>query len=170
MISAILGISSTNQSQAPAAKTFVARVITDHSPMQPRWAQVCERVTVGRWNDDRLGKRCCGHECEVFRRMKMRADSRTRRRFLHGLTATGWWRLPLQARRAASSSETAPPPRARSIPDKLPLDTDNDLLILNDAITPAVGEITHLTGHVVTKSGQPLRNAFVEIWQVDHNG
>ena len=27
-------------------------------------------------------------------------------------------------------------------PDKLPLDTDNDLLILNDSITPAVGEIT----------------------------
>ena len=25
-------------------------------------------------------------------------------------------------------------------PDKLPLDTDNDLLILNDSITPAVGE------------------------------
>ena len=27
-------------------------------------------------------------------------------------------------------------------PDKLPLDTDNDLLVLNDALTPAVGEIT----------------------------
>ncbi len=31
-------------------------------------------------------------------------------------------------------------------PDRLPLDTDNDLLVINDAITPAVGEITHLTG------------------------
>ena len=31
-------------------------------------------------------------------------------------------------------------------PDNLPLDTDNDLLILNDAITPAVGEVTHLSG------------------------
>jgi protocatechuate 3,4-dioxygenase beta subunit len=55
-------------------------------------------------------------------------------------------------------------------PDRLPLDTDNDLLILNDAITPAVGEITHLTGKVVDEAGQPLRNAFVEIWQVDHLG
>jgi protocatechuate 3,4-dioxygenase beta subunit len=45
-----------------------------------------------------------------------------------------------------------------------------EFLILNDAITPALGEITHLTGHVLTKSGQPVRNAFVEIWQVDHNG
>ena len=27
-------------------------------------------------------------------------------------------------------------------PDKMPLDTDNDLLIINDSITPAVGAIT----------------------------
>src|SRR4029453_3821624 len=50
---------------------------------------------------------------------------------------------------------------------KMPLDTDNDLLIINDAITPAVGEITHLTGRVLSITGQPIRNAFVEIWQVD---
>ena len=40
-------------------------------------------------------------------------------------------------------------------------DTDNDLLILNDGLTPAVGVITHLTGHVFTSSGLPVRNAFV---------
>lgn len=55
-------------------------------------------------------------------------------------------------------------------PDKLPLDTDNDLLILNDSITPAVGEIVYLSGRILTVSGAPLRNAFVEIWQVDNNG
>jgi protocatechuate 3,4-dioxygenase beta subunit len=55
-------------------------------------------------------------------------------------------------------------------PDRLPLDTDNDLLIINDSITPAVGAITHLSGRVLTKSGEPVRNAFVEIWQVDNNG
>jgi protocatechuate 3,4-dioxygenase beta subunit len=55
-------------------------------------------------------------------------------------------------------------------PDRLPLDTDNDLLIINDAITPAVGEITHLSGRVVDGSGNPIRNAFVEIWQVDNAG
>jgi protocatechuate 3,4-dioxygenase beta subunit len=55
-------------------------------------------------------------------------------------------------------------------PDKLPLDTDNDLLILNDKITPAVGEITHLTGRVLDKSGNPARNVVVEIWQCDSNG
>jgi len=52
-------------------------------------------------------------------------------------------------------------------PDKLPLDTDNDLLILNNSITAAVGEITHLSGRVMDTSRNPMRNAFVEIWQVD---
>jgi protocatechuate 3,4-dioxygenase beta subunit len=52
-------------------------------------------------------------------------------------------------------------------PDKLPLDQDNDLLIINDRITPAVGEITHLTGKVLTSSGSPVKNAVVEIWQCD---
>jgi len=55
-------------------------------------------------------------------------------------------------------------------PDKMPLDTDNDLLLVNDAVTPAVGEITHLSGKVLSSSGAPLRNAFVEIWQVDNKG
>jgi protocatechuate 3,4-dioxygenase beta subunit len=50
------------------------------------------------------------------------------------------------------------------------LDTDNDLLIVNDAITPAVGEITHLTGRVLSPSGEPVRDAVVEIWQVDNRG
>jgi len=54
-------------------------------------------------------------------------------------------------------------------PDKLPLDTDNDLLILNDGLTPAVGEITHLTGRVLDRSGSPIKNAVVEIWQCDAN-
>lgn len=55
-------------------------------------------------------------------------------------------------------------------PDKLPLDTDNDLLIVNDSISPAIGEVTHLTGKVLSPSGEPVRNAVVEIWQVDGNG
>lgn len=55
-------------------------------------------------------------------------------------------------------------------PNKLPLDTDNDLLILNDAITPAVGQVTHLTGRVLGPTGEPLRNAVIEIWQCDNNG
>jgi protocatechuate 3,4-dioxygenase, beta subunit len=55
-------------------------------------------------------------------------------------------------------------------PTHLPLDTDNDLLRLNDGITPAVGEITHLSGRILSATGTPIRNALVEIWQVDNNG
>jgi len=54
-------------------------------------------------------------------------------------------------------------------PPRLPLDTDNDLLIVNDSITPAVGEITHLSGRILDLNGNPIRNAEIEIWQVDHN-
>src|SRR5690349_10999743 len=55
-------------------------------------------------------------------------------------------------------------------PDHLPLDTDNDLIIVNDSLTPAVGEITHLSGRILDARGEPLRNVLVEIWQADNNG
>jgi protocatechuate 3,4-dioxygenase beta subunit len=55
-------------------------------------------------------------------------------------------------------------------PDKLPLDTDNDLLIVNDSITPAVGEVTHLGGRLLDAKGDPIKNALIEIWQVDTMG
>jgi protocatechuate 3,4-dioxygenase beta subunit len=55
-------------------------------------------------------------------------------------------------------------------PDKMPLDTDNDLIVINDALTPAVGTIAYLSGKVTDTKGSPLRNTLVEIWQVDNNG
>jgi protocatechuate 3,4-dioxygenase beta subunit len=55
-------------------------------------------------------------------------------------------------------------------PDRMPLDTDNDLLLINNGATQAVGDITHLVGRVVDASGNPLHGAVVEIWQVDGNG
>ena len=55
-------------------------------------------------------------------------------------------------------------------PDKLPLDTDNDLVIVNNSLTPAAGEITHLTGRVLNASGSPVKDAVVEIWQADPHG
>ena len=55
-------------------------------------------------------------------------------------------------------------------PDPLPLDSDNDLLIVGDSVTPAVGEVTQLSGRILTASGSPIRNALVEIWQVDAHG
>jgi protocatechuate 3,4-dioxygenase beta subunit len=55
-------------------------------------------------------------------------------------------------------------------PNKLPLDTDNDLLIINDGITPAVGTIAWFGGRILDARGEPVRNALVEIWQCDNNG
>jgi protocatechuate 3,4-dioxygenase beta subunit len=52
-------------------------------------------------------------------------------------------------------------------PDKLPLDTNNDLIIVSDSLTPAVGDITHLTGRVLGPSGTPVKDALIEIWQCD---
>ncbi|MEK7685843.1 MAG: protocatechuate 3,4-dioxygenase [Verrucomicrobiota bacterium] len=65
---------------------------------------------------------------------------------------------------------TPPQTEGPFYPDKLPLDTDNDLLVINDGITPAVGEITWLSGRVLDARGGPIRNALVEIWQCDHHG
>ena len=48
-------------------------------------------------------------------------------------------------------------------PEKLPLDTDNDLIIVNDSITPAIGEITHVGGRILDARGDPIKNAVVEI-------
>ena len=55
-------------------------------------------------------------------------------------------------------------------PDRLPLDTDNDLLIINESIKSSVGQVTHLSGKILTENGSPLRNALVEVWQVDNMG
>jgi protocatechuate 3,4-dioxygenase beta subunit len=54
-------------------------------------------------------------------------------------------------------------------PDHLPLDQDNDLIVINDSLTQAVGEITHLSGRVLDRNGLPMKNVIVEIWQCDAN-
>lgn len=82
------------------------------------------------------------------------------------LSAAGWMTPGVFAEQLATPSLTEGP----FYPDKLPLDTDNDLIIVNDAVRPAIGEITHLSGVVSDLKGNPLRNAFIEIWQVDNNG
>jgi protocatechuate 3,4-dioxygenase beta subunit len=55
-------------------------------------------------------------------------------------------------------------------PDHLPLDKDNDLIVIDDSTTPAVGEVTQLSGRVLDNNGNPMNKAVVEIWQVDNNG
>lgn len=94
----------------------------------------------------------------------------SRRRFLTTTSALG---LALMSQRGLFAEEltrTAALTEGPFYPDNLPLDTDNDLLIINDGITPAVGEVTYLSGRVLSNAGSPVRNALVEIWQVDHQG
>ena len=55
-------------------------------------------------------------------------------------------------------------------PDKMPLDTDNDLIIISKSLTRAVGEVSYLSGRVLDARGEPVSGALVEIWQVDGNG
>jgi protocatechuate 3,4-dioxygenase, beta subunit len=98
-----------------------------------------------------------------------------RRRFLRqatigvaGLALARWYESP-----GLLADELSLTPRQTEgpfYPDHLPLDSDNDLVIVTDHITPAIGQITHLSGRVLTPAGAPIRDAVVEIWQVDHNG
>ncbi len=93
----------------------------------------------------------------------------TRRRFL-GVSAAGVALMTQPGLFAEELMRTAALTEGPFYPDHLPLDTDNDLLVINNGITPAIGEITYVGGRVLTKAGSPVRNALVEIWQVDHNG
>src|SRR5580658_6258145 len=68
------------------------------------------------------------------------------------------------------SRRTAPVEEGPFYPPKLPLDTDNDLIIVNDSITPAIGDIAHLSGRLLDGRGDPIRNATIEIWNTDHTG
>ena len=81
------------------------------------------------------------------------------------------WFAALPAASFSLAAELGKTPRMTEgpfYPDKLPLDTDNDLLIVNDDITPAIGEVTLLSGRILDAHGEPIRNALVEIWQADN--
>jgi protocatechuate 3,4-dioxygenase beta subunit len=52
----------------------------------------------------------------------------------------------------------------------IPMDDDNDLLYLNDNLTAAAGIITYVSGRVLDSSGNPIKNALVELWHADNGG
>ncbi|MCH8924263.1 MAG: intradiol ring-cleavage dioxygenase [Planctomycetes bacterium] len=93
----------------------------------------------------------------------------TRRHFL-GTAAFGSLALGAGGAFAEELARTPPQGEGPFYPDRLPLDTDNDLIVINDHMTPAVGEITHLSGRILDEGGEPIRGALVEIWQCDNNG
>ena len=93
----------------------------------------------------------------------------TRRAFLRQAgIATALWTVP--GAFAEALMRTPKQTEGPFYPDHLPLDTDNDLLVLNDTSTPALGTVTYLSGRIVDTRGEPIRGATVEIWQADANG
>jgi protocatechuate 3,4-dioxygenase beta subunit len=94
------------------------------------------------------------------------------RRELIELVGMAWGFTLLNGPAAFAQALVRTPNQTRGpfYPDHLPLDTDNDLVIVNENVTPAVGAITYLSGRILDASGEPMRNALVEIWQVDTNG
>ena len=94
----------------------------------------------------------------------------SRREFLRGVTAVSAAALWTPGVFAQELVQTPRQTEGPFYPDRLPLDTDNDLIVLGDRLTPAVGHVTHLSGRILGPTGDPVRNAIVEIWQVDNRG
>ena len=94
----------------------------------------------------------------------------SRRRFIRQLSfAAALFNVPglfaEELERTTPSVEEGP-----FYPPSLPLDTDNDLVIVNDSITPAVGQIAHISGRLLDTKGDPIRNATIELWEADSRG
>jgi protocatechuate 3,4-dioxygenase beta subunit len=101
--------------------------------------------------------------------MARRVDPADRRRLLQALAmSAAWWSVP--GAYAEQLVRTPAQTEGPFYPNHLPLDTDNDLLRINDLTTPAVGVVTWFSGRVLDLKGAPVRNALVEIWQVDNAG
>jgi protocatechuate 3,4-dioxygenase beta subunit len=96
-------------------------------------------------------------------------DGTSRRHFLAALSVGG---LFYTTRGAFAQQLVLTPAQTLGpyYPDRLPLDQDNDLLIINDRIAPAIGDVTWVSGRVLDRRGDPIRAALVEIWQADNNG
>ena len=91
-----------------------------------------------------------------------RSNVNNRRRFLSQL-ALGTMIFTVPGAFAEALTQTPRQTEGPFYPDHLPLDTDNDLIVINDGLTPAVGEITWLSGKILDARGEPIRNALVEI-------
>lgn len=100
----------------------------------------------------------------------VRQGCSSRRRFIHQLSfAAAFFSVPgLFAEELVRKTpwvEEGP-----FYPPRLPLDTDNDLIIVNDSITPAVGQIAHISGRLLDTKGDSIRNATIELWEADAMG
>lgn len=92
------------------------------------------------------------------------------RRGFIGLVAVGLTACATGSVRTTDLTPTPAQTEGPFYPDKLPLDQDNDLVLVKGRMDPAKGIVTHLTGRVVDAQGKPVQGAVIEIWQCDING
>ncbi len=93
----------------------------------------------------------------------------SRRHFLAAMSAGG---LFFTTPGAFAQALTLTPAQTEGpyYPNVMPLDRDNDLLVINDNITPAVGTVAWISGRILSRTGSPIRNAVIEIWGADNVG
>jgi protocatechuate 3,4-dioxygenase beta subunit len=95
--------------------------------------------------------------------------TRTDRRALLGVTGALATSAALPAV-AAGLIATPPQTSGPFYPLSLPLDADNDLVMIDGRPDRASGTLLHLAGRVLDPEGRPVRGIRVEIWQCDAFG
>lgn len=103
--------------------------------------------------------------------METRTDQSRRRLLTGSLSALGVMALAVAGRLpAAELLRTPAQSRGPFYPLRLPLDSDNDLVVVKGANGLAKGEISNVVGRVLNERGRPIEHARVEIWQCNANG
>lgn len=94
-----------------------------------------------------------------------------RRRFLKALAvASAGFMMPGYLAEALTVTPELTEGPYYPLTKNMPLDDDNDLIYLNDSTTAASGLVTYLTGRVLDRSGNPIKDALVETWHADNGG
>src|SRR5258707_15872520 len=94
-----------------------------------------------------------------------------RRRFLKSLAiASAGFSLPGYLAEALTYAPEVTQGPYYPLANNIPLDKDNDLIYLNNSLTPASGLVTYVTGRVLDSGGNPVKGALVELWHADNGG
>lgn len=94
-----------------------------------------------------------------------------RRALISGLGSAAALHLTSQAVNAGSGLTITPrQTEGPFYPKDWTGDIDNDLVLVQGEAAKALGRVTHVSGKILDASGNPIKNARVEIWQCDNAG